>query len=100
MPSASQLVGLPPGMSVGDGLKAYRALESVAVVELNAMMSVEPPLPLETNAAVPPVAPKNHLVPNDPSYGSQSYLSRIGAPAAWDVTTGSRNVVVAVLDWD
>ena len=39
-------------------------------------------------------------VPNDPVYaGSQaSYLNTIGVPSAWDETTGSEDVVVAVLD--
>ncbi|MCA1846254.1 MAG: S8 family serine peptidase, partial [Actinobacteria bacterium] len=39
-------------------------------------------------------------LPNDPDYsGSQApYLSPIGVPSAWDVTTGSEGVVVAVLD--
>lgn len=36
--------------------------------------------------------------PDDPFFGAQWYLQKIDAPAAWDVTTGSRNVVVAVLD--
>ena len=47
------------------------------------------------------------VVPNDPCFddalacevsADQAYLSRIGAPRAWDVTTGSADVVVAVLD--
>lgn len=37
-------------------------------------------------------------IPNDPSYSDQWYLPAIGAPAAWEKTTGSRKVVVAVLD--
>ncbi len=39
-------------------------------------------------------------IPNDPDYsGSQaSYLTTIGVPSAWDVTTGSETVVVAVVD--
>ena len=38
--------------------------------------------------------------PNDPRFldGRQNVLTLIGAPQAWDVTTGSANVVVAVLD--
>ena len=36
--------------------------------------------------------------PNDPSYASQWYLPVIQAPQAWDVTTGSPAVVVAVID--
>ena len=39
-------------------------------------------------------------LPDDPDYpGSQaSYLDAISAPAAWDVTTGSDDLIVAVLD--
>ncbi len=36
--------------------------------------------------------------PNDPKYNEQWYLDAIHAPAAWDVTTGSSDVIVAVLD--
>lgn len=36
--------------------------------------------------------------PNDPYYSLQWGLQKIGAPQAWDVTLGSRNVVVAVVD--
>ncbi|MEO8541771.1 MAG: S8 family serine peptidase [bacterium] len=39
-------------------------------------------------------------IPNDPYYqaSQSSYLSALNAPAAWDLTTGSNQVVVAVLD--
>lgn len=37
------------------------------------------------------------LVPNDPYLGSQWHLSKIGAPTAWDQSTGT-SVTVAVLD--
>ncbi len=36
--------------------------------------------------------------PNDTQYGDLWYLPHISAPDAWDVTTGSDSVVVAVLD--
>lgn len=36
--------------------------------------------------------------PNDARYDELWYLPHIAAPAAWDVTTGSSEVVVAVLD--
>lgn len=36
--------------------------------------------------------------PNDPLFGDQWYLNTISAPSAWDVTTGSSEVIVAVLD--
>ena len=39
------------------------------------------------------------LVPGDPRYGEQASIwNLLGAPDAWSVTTGSREVVVAVLD--
>lgn len=38
------------------------------------------------------------LTPNDVYYGRQWYLPQIGAPEAWDRTTGSPAVVVAVVD--
>lgn len=36
--------------------------------------------------------------PNDPRFNEQSYFESIQAPAAWDVTTGSSSVTVAVID--
>lgn len=39
-----------------------------------------------------------NLVPNDPLYPQQWNLDLIRAAEAWDVTTGTRDVVVAVLD--
>jgi subtilisin family serine protease len=37
-------------------------------------------------------------VPNDTSYASQWGLAKVGAPSAWDHTTGSTKVVVASID--
>ena len=37
-------------------------------------------------------------VPNDPLYGLQWHYPRINLPAAWDITVGSNDVVVAVVD--
>jgi subtilisin family serine protease len=36
--------------------------------------------------------------PNDPEYANQWGLTKISAPAAWDTTTGSNDVVIAVVD--
>lgn len=36
--------------------------------------------------------------PNDPKYSSQWGWAKIQAPEAWDITTGSSNVTVAVID--
>ena len=36
--------------------------------------------------------------PDDPRFGSQDYLRNIGLEDAWEITTGSDDVVIAVLD--
>ncbi|MEK7139251.1 MAG: S8 family serine peptidase, partial [Patescibacteria group bacterium] len=38
------------------------------------------------------------LKPNDPDYFLQWYIEKLGLPQAWDYTTGSREVTVAILD--
>jgi len=38
------------------------------------------------------------ITPNDTYYSSGWHLPQISAPAAWDVTTGSSNVIIAILD--
>jgi len=48
--------------------------------------------------AVPDVAYRVQAVPNDPLYGEQWALPSIGATEAWERSTGSKNVIVAVLD--
>ncbi len=37
-------------------------------------------------------------ISDDPLYDHQWYLEKIGAPAAWDLATGSHDVIVAVID--
>src|SRR6266404_117494 len=72
-------VRLPAGLTVGQGTRAYLALPGV--------LAVEPNYALELAA-----------VPNDPRFASQWGLQQIGAASAWDLSTGSSNVVVAVID--
>src|SRR5262245_53145250 len=48
---------------------------------------------VERNRRVPPA-----FTPNDPLFTSQWHLPAIASPQAWDVTTGSPAVIIAVLD--
>jgi len=41
---------------------------------------------------------ETYAVPNDPNFPNQWGLTKINCPAAWDRTTGSANVVIAVID--
>jgi thermitase len=38
------------------------------------------------------------LTPNDPYFSSQWGLTKIGAPQAWDFTTGSSDLIIAIVD--
>jgi len=46
------------------------------------------------------ILPAAALEPNDPLYqeGKLWYLTDINAPAAWDVTTGNKDLIIAVID--
>jgi serine protease len=63
---------------------------ATVVDELNALPDVE--------LAEPNRFRETYVVPNDPDYAQQWGLPKINAPAAWDRTTGSANVVVGVID--
>ena len=72
-------VYLDPGVSVADAVAAYGAAENVAFAQPDYQVQV-------------------HLTPNDPRYSSLWGLSKIGAPTAWDSTTGSSDIVVGIID--
>lgn len=41
---------------------------------------------------------KTFITPNDPSYGSQWFLTKINAPNAWNVFNGNSNITIAIVD--
>lgn len=73
-------VTVPVGADLRDVARAYLAHPAVARVEPNYRVYVA------------------DTIPDDPQYGNLWGMERIGAPAAWDVTTGDSNMVVAVID--
>lgn len=93
--------------SIAGRLHVLRAARALSGTELDSTLAQ---LRADDQVAwVQPDARKFALaVPNDPRYGEQWWLrtpgasgawpASINAEAAWDVTTGSRRVVVAVLD--
>lgn len=104
-PSGSMAkLDLPASLSVADALAALRADPSVLYAEPNyyvhALSEVSPPKL---------AAPGTQAIPNDSRFGEQWYLHNtaqtggtadadIDAPAAWDLTTGSHEVVIGVVD--
>jgi subtilisin family serine protease len=73
------LFRLRPGAGVAAAVQQARRLPGVRYAE--------------TNKRVEPLK-----IPDDPLFSSMWHLPTIDAPRAWDVTTGSPDVVVAVLD--
>ncbi|HHJ14128.1 MAG TPA: peptidase S8 [Gammaproteobacteria bacterium] len=79
----SLVVRLPASLDSAQALEQLRGDPSVARAEVDVLL-------------------RPALVPNDTSYSDQWYLyedtAGIRAPAAWDVTTGSSAITIAVLD--
>src|SRR5207249_2133010 len=38
------------------------------------------------------------MVPNDPQYSGCWHLPKISCPQAWDITTGSNSIIIAIID--
>ena len=78
-------IKLPRGVSVAEALDEYQKNPQILYAEPNYILHLT-------------AAPGITLTPNDPSYGSLWGMTKINAPSAWNITTGSSQVVVAVID--
>lgn len=74
-----QYIHLPARVSVADGIAGYRQEADVLSVEPNYLCH-------------------SSVLPDDPGLAQLWGLSKIQAPTAWNTTTGSNQVVVAVVD--
>ena len=86
-----------------EGAKTLSSIHQVGATVVHVQGSVENAIAeLESNPAVAYAEPNwiyhADAVPNDPSYPQDYGLAKIQAPQAWDVTTGSAAVTVAVVD--
>ena len=80
----AELLALPPGMSVEEGVREFKGKREVLYAEPNYVYQAS-------------------AIPNDPRFGELWGLDQAGdhdidAPEAWNVTTGSSGVKVAVVD--
>src|ERR1043166_6233002 len=89
-----QHVRLPAGMSITEALARYKALPNVLAAEPNYLYQAV----TSDSIGTPEEAGSVSVAPNDPLFGDQWPLAKISASNTWNVTTGSTNVVVAVLD--
>ena len=92
-----QHLRLPDALSVPDALAQYQRMNGVEWAQPNYYYSLPAnETAVEVNAPASPAQPTQ--TPNDPRYGEMFAMPKISAPAAWDISTGSSNVVVAVID--
>jgi len=70
---------LEPGQRLQEVVQAYQSSPDVEYAELNYVVSIS-------------------AMPDDPRYLAQWSLDKIDAPEAWDVCTGSSDIIVAVVD--
>lgn len=73
------VVDLPPGMSVGEGLRRCHAHSAVAWAEPNYLAQVA-------------------VVPDDTLFPSQWGPSKVNAPRAWDMSVGGSRPLIAIVD--
>jgi subtilisin family serine protease len=96
-----QHIQLPAGMTVDEGLARYKSLPEVLAAEPNYLLRAIEPVPKPVPATYFGSTENKGaggVIPNDPMFGQQWGLAKIGVTNAWAVTTGGTNVVVAVID--
>jgi len=81
------------GSNIVEGLALARSASGDTMKVIAALNARDDVLYAEPNYIL-------HLeaTPNDPQFGELYGMNLIGAPQAWDITQGSRNIVVAVID--
>ncbi len=102
-----QLIQLPDNVSVEEATVWYNSKPSILYAEPNFIKTISLPIPRGTEELNVTDAPSGtgtlsvrlaSIYPNDPYFSKQWNLNNIQLPMAWDITTGSDSVVIAVLD--
>jgi subtilisin family serine protease len=79
------LIDLDHGTDIMEACANYSALPGVLYAQPDVLRPVD-------------------VIPDDPLFGSQWALPKIGAPEAWDITRGSRDIIITCIDigvdWD
>jgi len=98
-------------LSIGEGVQKTAALRTLAIDQPISTSSQTLQLKLETMLAAKALANRGDVeearlnyryyptaIPNDTNYNLQWHYPFINLPQAWDITTGSGDVIVAVID--
>lgn len=89
-----QLQSTPDGFDTWLAQKNPKALAKLETIRALSRLAAQP----DVEYAEPNYRVKPFLIPSDPAYIFQWHYPAINLPQAWDVTTGSPDVVVAVVD--
>jgi subtilisin family serine protease len=81
------------GSDIVDGLRIARVAPDQTWEAIVALKSRDDVIYAEPNYNL-----HGETTPNDPSFNQLYAMNLIGAPQAWDLTQGNRNIVVAVID--
>jgi subtilisin family serine protease len=95
--SAGGVMAAQSGLTDATGLaRIYRVqwTSTIPVAHAVAALAADPAV----EYAEPDYIARAARTPNDPEYAAQWALPKINAPAAWDVTTGAADVVIAIID--
>ena len=87
------LLSVPRGQEL-EKIEELKGNPLVEYAEPNHIVQMADPIAVEFHYNF--LAPD--VIPDDPHYAGQWNLPRIEAPAAWDITTGSSEVVIAFVD--
>lgn len=96
LPAAVRAAGGPPPTLQELGYRNLPIPRGLTAQQFVAILRLNPQIELAEAGTLVFAAD----TPNDPYYpaSQSSYLASIGAPAGWDIATGSNTVIVAVLD--
>jgi thermitase len=95
-----QLIRLPENVSVESAIQYYLSCPAILYAEPNDIGEIAPPPGSTENSNTQSALSGEILkgLPNDPIFYRQWGLTKINAQSAWNYTTGSDNVIIAVID--
>ncbi|HEY9048781.1 MAG TPA: S8 family serine peptidase [Ohtaekwangia sp.] len=106
---ANGVVSLAPAGTIKRSSARVQAYKPAIDITQYFELSFDPSIPVEeyintlyasgyVELAEPVYTERMQFTPNDPSASVQYYLSRIRAIEAWDITEGSEDMVIAIVD--
>jgi subtilisin family serine protease len=103
-----QLIHLGDNVTIQEAVSWYSDQPSVLYAEPNCLIPIPEPIPaleaeggdltVEPSPGESRVSALSALFPNDPLFPEQWNMNKIQMPSAWDLSTGSGTVVIAVAD--